>query len=225
MKENLNIFATFLVKDINTPIRKRNFPDKLKTAFELLLPKTKPIIVVTISRQPNQTNFTEIFNENWSKVDTNNIETYFLGDLNINLWQSSHYVFKKHNLLSCQSVPNDVKNYSDFCTIFVLKQLIASPTRVTCSSSSIINHILVTFPHRVTQRGMLNVGLCDHQQICCARKIARIKQVGQKQIKFRSFKNYTIDGYEKILVEINFFDYKRIFDNVNDAYSNFIQKQ
>ena len=30
VKENLNIFATFLVKDINTCIRKGEFPDKLK---------------------------------------------------------------------------------------------------------------------------------------------------------------------------------------------------
>ena len=32
VKENLNIFTTFLVKDINTYIRKVEFPDKLKTA-------------------------------------------------------------------------------------------------------------------------------------------------------------------------------------------------
>ena len=32
MKENLNIFATFLITDINTCIRKGEFPDKLKTA-------------------------------------------------------------------------------------------------------------------------------------------------------------------------------------------------
>ena len=31
VKENLNIFATFLVKDINTCIRKREFLDKLRT--------------------------------------------------------------------------------------------------------------------------------------------------------------------------------------------------
>ena len=30
VKENLNIFATFLTKDINKCIRKREFPDKLK---------------------------------------------------------------------------------------------------------------------------------------------------------------------------------------------------
>ena len=36
-------------------------------------------------------------------------------------------------------------------------------------------------------------------------------------------KNYTIDGYEKFLVEISFPEYKK-YDNVNDTYSNFIQK-
>ena len=165
----------------------------------------------------------EIFNENLSKVETNNVETYILGDFNINLWQNGHYVFQKHNLLSCQSVPNDVKCYFDFYTIFGLKQLIESPTRVTCSSSSIIDHILASFPDRVTRGGMLNVKLPDLQLIYRARKITRIKRGGHKQIKFPSFKIYTIDSYKKALAEINFPEYKD-FDNVNDAYSNFIQK-
>ena len=107
--------------------------------------------------------------------------------------------------------------------MFGLKQLIESPTRITCSSSSIIDHILASFPDRVTQQGILNVGLSDHQLIYCTRKITRIKRGGHKQIKFCSFKNYTIDGYEKALVEINFPEYKN-FENVNNAYSSFIQK-
>ena len=107
--------------------------------------------------------------------------------------------------------------------MFGIKQLIESPTRITCSSSSIIDHILASFPDRVTQRGILNVRLSDHQLIYCTRKITRIKRGGHKQIKSRSFKNYTTDGYEKALVEVNFPEYKN-FDNVNDAYSNFIQK-
>ena len=52
---------------------------------------------------------------------------------------------------------------------------------------------------------------------------ARIKTGGHKQITFRSFKNYTIGGYEKALVAINFPEYKK-FDNVNDTYLNFIEK-
>ena len=86
---------------------------------------------------------------------------------------------------------------------------------------------MITFwqasPDRVTQRGILNVELPDHQLIQCTRKISRIKRGDHKQIKFRSFKNYTIHGCEKALVEINFPEYKN-FDNVNDAYSNLIKK-
>ena len=94
-------------------------------------------------------------------------------------------------------------------------------TRITCSSSSNIDRILGIFPNRVTQRGISNVELYDHQQIYCTKKITRIRRGGYKQIKLCSFKNYTIGDYEKALIQINFAEYK-IFDNVNDGYSNFI---
>ena len=166
----------------------------------------------------------KIFNENVYKVDTNNVQIYILGDFNINLWQNGYYVFQKHNFLSFHSIRNVVvKNYSDLCTMFGLKQLIENPTQITCSSSSIIDHILASFPDRVTQQGKVNVGLSDHQLIYCKRKIITKKRDDQKQIKFCSFKNYTIDGYEKALVEINFPENKH-FDNVNDVYSKFIRK-
>ena len=113
----------------------------------------------------------ENFDENLSKVHTNNVEPYILGDFNINLWQNGHYVFQKQNFLSCLSVPNDVKNYFRFCRMFGLKQLIKNPTRITCSSSSIIDHILASFSDRVTQQGILNVGLSDHKLIYCTRKL------------------------------------------------------
>ena len=74
------------------------FPKDIENIFfELLLPNTKPIVVGTIYRPPNQTNFMEIFHENLSKVDTNNVEIYILGDFNINLWQNDHYVFQKQS--------------------------------------------------------------------------------------------------------------------------------
>ena len=107
--------------------------------------------------------------------------------------------------------------------MFGRKHSIENPTPITCSSSSIINHILASFPDRVTQQGILNVGLSDRQLIYSTRKITRIKRGGHNQIKLCSFKNYTIDGYEKAVVEINFPEYKKV-NSVNDAYSNFIQK-
>ena len=134
----------------------------------------------------------------------------------------SHHPFQKQNLLSPQLVANDVEVYFDFCTMFGLNQLNESPTRITWSSSSIIDQILLSFPDRVTQPEILNVGLFDQQLIHCTKKLIRIKRGDHNQIKFSSFKNFFVHGYEESLIEINFPEYKN-FGNVNDA-SNFIQK-
>ena len=64
---------------------------------------------------------------------------------------------------SCQSFPKDVKNQIKYCKMFGLKKLTESPTRITCSTSSIIGHILLNFPSRVTRQWMLNFELVDHK--------------------------------------------------------------
>ena len=107
--------------------------------------------------------------------------------------------------------------------MFGLKQLIEVSTRVTCSSSIIIDHILVSFPDRVSQQDIIDVGLSDHQIIYCTKKISRIKRGMYKQIRYRSLKNYSADIYEEALSSVDFPNYRN-FENINDAYSNFIQK-
>ena len=107
--------------------------------------------------------------------------------------------------------------------MFGLKQLIEVPTRVTCSTSIIIDHILASFPDRVSQQGVIDVGLSDHQIIYCTRKISRVKRGMLKQIRYLSLKNYSADIYEEALVRVDFPNYRN-FENINDAYSHFIQK-
>ena len=107
--------------------------------------------------------------------------------------------------------------------MFGLKQLIEVPTRVTCSSSTIIDHILATFSNRVSQQGVIDVELSDHQIIYCTRRISRIKRGTHKQIRYRSLKNYSADIYEEALGRVDFLNYHN-FEGINDAYSNFIQK-
>ena len=107
-------------------------------------------------------------------------------------------------------------------SIFSLTQLILSPTQITCSSSCIIDHILVGFPDGLIQQGILNVRLYDHQLIYCKLKITWTKRGGHKEIKFCSLQ-YTVDGYDKVLCEVKFPNYET-FDNINDTYSNFIGK-
>ena len=153
------------------------FPHEIQNIlFEILLPNTKPIVVGIIYRPPSQSEFLEIINTHFSKLDTNNNEIYILGDFNINLYLNNSYIFLKNNLLQSQSITSDIKKYYEFCTMFGLKQLIEVPTRVTCSSSTIIDHILASFPNRVSQKGVIDVGLSDHQIIYYTRKISRIKR-------------------------------------------------
>ena len=88
--------------------------------------------------------------------------------------------------------------------MFGLKQLIEVPTRVTCSSSIIIDHILASFPNRVSQQGVIDVGLSDHQIIYCTRKTSRIKTGTHKEITCRSLKYYSADIYEEALDRVDF---------------------
>ena len=161
------------------------FPPEIeKIFFELLLPNTKPIVVGIIYRSPSQSEFLEIINTHFSKLDTNNNKIYILGDFNINLYLDNSYIFQNNNLLQSQSIPTGIKKYYEFCTMFGLKQL-EVPTRVTCSSSTIIDHILASFPDRFSQQGVIDVGLSDHQIIYCTRKISRIKRGTHKRIRYR----------------------------------------
>ena len=86
-----------------------------------------------------------------------------------------------------KSIPSNVKSYYDVCTFFSLHQVIKVPRRITCNWPTIVDHILASYPERVTQQGIIDVGLADHQLIFCTRKISRIKRGTHKQIKFRSF--------------------------------------
>ena len=105
-----------------------------------------------------------------------------------------------------------------------LKQLIQSPTRVTSSTLTLIDHILTTVPLIVSQEGVINVGVPKHRLIFCTGKISRIKTGGvYKYLSFYSLKNYTADYYKEALNQVHFLNYEN-FGDVNEEYSNFFGK-
>ena len=59
--------------------------------------------------------------------------------------------------------------------------------------------------------------------IFCMRKIKKGKVGGQKQISFRSFKNYSVEKYEKAQGKATFPNYEK-FHHINRAYKDFFQK-
>ena len=109
----------------------------------------------------------------------NNRETYILGDININLLHSG------------LTVPMGIKKYRDFCAIQGLTQIIENATRITETTSNLLDHILTNSTDKISQSGIINVGISDHQLIFCTRKIVKAKTGEKKFIKIRSLKNYS----------------------------------
>ena len=96
-------------------------PEVENVFFELLLPNTKPIVTGIIYWPPIQSEFLEIINNHFNKIDTINNEIYILGDFNIKLYLNNSYIFQKNSLLQSQSIPSDIRKYYEFCTMFGLK--------------------------------------------------------------------------------------------------------
>ena len=92
-----------------------------------------------------------------------------------------------------------------------LKQLIQSPT---CGTSTLIDDILTSAPSRVSQKGVINVGVSDHQLILCTRKNIIKTGGAHKYLNFSSLKNYTADYYKEALKQVDFSNYKN-FGDVN----------
>ena len=178
----------------------------------MLLPKTKPILIGILYRPPDQSKFPDKQPTAISETDNfDDQEVYILGDLNINLINN-----QKHT-------PNGIKHYKEFCSLNGLKQLLTLPTRITKNLMSLLDHVLKNSADRVSQFGVVDTGLSDHQLIYCTRKITRTKSNVHKYIKTRSLKNYSQTLFLDRLRKINFPDYPN-FKDINDACSDFTEK-
>ena len=65
--------------------------------------------------------------------------------------------------------------------------------------STLIDQIIASCEEKVTQSGVTNTSLSDHQLSFCTRKIKRVKTNNHKQISFRSLKNYSVENFEQEL--------------------------
>ena len=107
--------------------------------------------------------------------------------------------------------------YQKFCIVFSLRQLISCPTHISCSSCTIIDHILESYPDRVSQKGIIDIGISDHQLIFCIRKTLKTKTGSHKQISFHSLKHYSVGAFEEPLKKVKFPNFINNFININEA--------
>ena len=92
----------------------------------------------------------------------------------------------------------------------------------TCNTSSLIDHILSNCVEKISNSGVIDLGISDHQLIFFTRKILRLKSNMHQQARVRSFKNYSIQFFKERLLYINFPNYD-MFSNIDIAYSNFLK--
>ena len=109
------------------------------------------------------------------------------------------------------------KKYSQFCGMHSLKQLIImSPTRVAKATSTLLDHILTNANELVSNFGVLDIGLSDHQLVFCTRKKQKkSKTFKHKTIKTRSLKKYTAENFCNKLKDVNFANYSQFFGQTN----------
>ena len=90
--------------------------------FDILLRKTKPILMGVLYSPPDQSDCVEHFVESISNTDNfDNQEVYILGDFNIDVTNN-----KNNTPLN--------KLYKEICCLRALKQLLQSPTRITVTT-------------------------------------------------------------------------------------------
>jgi ribosomal protein L31E len=83
--------------------------------------------------------------------------------------------------------------------------LIENFTRVSDSSSSIIDHIYVNKSENIRNYGVLQCAICDHQPIFVKRKLSfrsKTKNIKHKTIKYQDFKKINVKRVENDLLNM-----------------------
>ena len=171
--------------------------------FELFLPKTKPIFIGTCYRAPDNNKIIECLENTLSKLQPDS-EALILGDFNICLLNKS----------------NLSKRYEELLNSFNFTQLIESPTRVTPTSSTLIDHIHTNTIDKICQAGIIETGLSDHFITYCTRKVVKGQINKHNTISIRSMKHYSKSIFIEKLLSLDWSIVMNCTD-ANEAWEKF----
>ena len=148
----------------------------------VLKPSSASFIVGTIYRPPGA--FVDSFSniEQLVKlIDDKNKEFYLLGDLNANMLDNSN---------------NTTKHLNAIMELYQLTQTISSPTRVTMTSSSLLDVCITPTPEKLVTSRLVPIAISDHYLILTIRKInIHLNQIPNKKIEIRSFKHFNAENF------------------------------
>ena len=153
-------------------------------SFDLLLPKTKPISIVIVYKPPTDNRFLDYLSKGLNDFNLMENDLFIFGNTNINILDNGENILDKYKDMSKRksnfgAIP---KRYAEICSTLGLKQLTKHPTRITCHTSTLIDHIITNCEENVTQSSVSNTSLSDHELIFCTRKIKRLKTTTNRSL-------------------------------------------
>ena len=200
--------CAYIRKDIAFNTRPDLSNEDMEGLFiDILLPKTKPILCGVIYRRPTQYNFYDVLETTLSASESfTNSETIILGDFNTDVCPRNKHPLRK-KLLS-------------ICDMFSFDQVIKDFTRICSTTATIIDLILVSDSDKISQSGVIDSGISDHNIIYCTRKGSRDCIGKHNSATFRSLKNYSKESFHQSLLGSDWSPVT-LSDNPNDAWHSF----
>ena len=123
-----------------------------------LSPKSQPFVVVTAYRPPNSLSEFFVELENLiKKIDDENKGIHILADLYCDLLKTNP------DLLT--------KKLKSIFELYKMSQLIDEPTRITSTTSTLIDHFITNRPEKISDSGVIHTGISDHSMIFGIREI------------------------------------------------------
>ena len=150
---------------------------------EIRKPQSKPFVIATWYRPPDSSidKFSS-FETLVGRLDAEGIEFYIAGDLNCNL--------------AATQLDNNSRRLTSITDLYSLHQFINKPTRVTETSSTLIDLIFTNCQDRVVCSGVSHVGISDHSLVYAYRKISiGLPNKGHSTVTYRKFKHFNSQNF------------------------------
>ena len=146
---------------------------------EITLPNAKPFLICSVYRPPSSTSdWIDLFEEELSIAQTAGLEVIIMGDFNLDLSMNTN------------------RKWLNSIELFDLSQLISQPTRVTETSSTIIDHVYTSHPDNISESFVSHYSISDHFPVCFSREINnKISKSDHITTSYRSFKTFNEDAF------------------------------
>ncbi len=148
---------------------------------------SKPILVSHVYRPPDSpAEWFDHLDQSLERAQAGDYEVIVMGDFNVDLLKLSP---KADKLLSNMES-------------FQFSQLIEEPTRIAPDSATLIDHVYVTCPERISVAKVLHLSISDHFAVFAAySNKSTLKEGGHKFISYRDKKRFNLHLFQEDLAK------------------------